>query len=51
MQSFEGEKLGTSLDFNSLKISDDLKRKYAGGKLLKYSKIAEEAEAIGWYDW
>ena len=25
------------------------KRNYAGGKLLKYSEIAEESVAIGWY--
>ena len=28
---------------------DDLKRKYAGGKLLKYSEVAEESDAIRWY--
>ena len=28
---------------------DDLKRKYAGGKLLKYSEVAEEKDAIRWY--
>ena len=28
---------------------DDLKRKYAGGKLLKYMEIADEKLAIIWY--
>ena len=28
---------------------DDMKRKYAGGKLLKYSEVAEEKDAIRWY--
>ena len=31
------------------RMLDDLKRKYAGGRLLKYSKIPEEISAIGWY--
>ena len=30
-------------------LFDDLKRKYAGGKLLKYSEVAEETDAIRWY--
>ena len=30
-------------------LLDDLKRKYAGGKLLKYSEVAEESDAIRWY--
>ena len=48
---FRGRETGHKPSFRLLEdlMQDDLKRKYAGGRLLKYSDNANEQLAIAWY--